>query len=254
MLVIISPAKSLNLDPQQQTEKYSIPEFIEESEYLVKKLKKLSPQKIGNLMNISPDLADLNHQRFADWSTPFTPNNAKQSLLSFSGDVYRGINTQDFSESDLQFAQDHLRILSGMYGLLRPLDLMQPYRLEMGTKFKVTPKLKNLYKFWDGKITEVLNELSGDVLINLASNEYFKAVHSKSFKGRVVTPQFKDWKNGEYKTIMTFAKLARGYMTRYIIKNRITKAEDLLGFDENAYVYNPKLSTEDQPVFTRDKQ
>ncbi len=252
MIVLLSPAKSLDFETEPHVSKHTQPQFLEESEYLVNKLKKLSAKKIGDLMKISPALSDLNHQRYQEWSVPFTPKNAKQASLCFTGDVYRGWEATSMSEKDLDFAQDHVRILSGLYGILKPLDLIQPYRLEMGTKFEVTPKVKNLYSFWQQKLTNQLNkEAEGSVVLNLASNEYFKSIKAKDVESPVINAVFKDFKNGEYKTIMTFAKLARGYMTRYVVQNRITDIEDIKGFDMEGYGYNAKLSTDTDWVFTR---
>ncbi len=255
MLIVISPAKSLDFEAPSKTETYTTPEFLENSEYLIGKLKKLSPKKIGALMSISPALADLNFERYQTFSTPFTPDNAKQSLLAFRGDVYRGLDAESYSQEDYDYAQQHLRILSGLYGLLKPLDLIQPYRLEMGTKFAVTPKTKNLYQYWGTKIAAAVNEAiaaSGtNTLVNLASAEYFKAVQPKLIEGTIITPQFKDFKNGEYKSIMTFAKIARGLMSTYIIKNRLTQPEDIKGFDVDGYAFNAPMSTESEWVFTR---
>ena len=205
-------------------------------------------------MSISSELSQLNYERYQSWSLPFTKENSNHALAVFTGEVYRGINAADFSEKELSLAQNKLRIISGLYGLLKPKDLIQPYRLEMGTRFAVTPKTKNLYQFWGSKITDALNEeLAEDdgVLINLASNEYFKAIKSKDIKGRIITCSFKDAKNGEYKMIMTFAKQARGYMTRFIIKNNLKQVEEIKAFDDNGYVFSPKMSSENEFTFTR---
>ena len=203
-------------------------------------------------MSLSASLSDLNYERYQNFSEDYTKENAKQAILAFTGDVYRGLEANDFKEKDFDFAQDHVRILSGLYGLIRPLDLIQPYRLEMGTKFEVSAKAKNLYAFWKEKITAQLNEdLGGDLLINLASNEYFKAVDTKKLNSDVLTLNFKDNKNGQYKAIMTYAKLARGYMTNYIVKNKIDKVDDLRGFDYEGYVFNNDLSSDLDWTFTR---
>lgn len=252
MIALLSPAKSLDFETKPHVSNHTQPAFLEDSEYLVKKLKKLSAKKIGKLMSISPALSDLNHQRYQEWSTPFNTSNAKQAALCFTGDVYRGWSATQMDAGDLDFAQDHVRILSGLYGILKPLDLIQPYRLEMGIRFEVTPKVKNLYAFWQKKLTAQLNdEVQGGVVLNLASNEYFKVINTKEVHGTVINAQFKDMKNGQYKTIMTFAKLARGYMTRYIVANRITDIEDIKGFDLEGYVYNPRESEGNDWVFTR---
>ncbi|MBL4624385.1 MAG: peroxide stress protein YaaA [Flavobacteriales bacterium] len=254
MKIVISPAKSLDFEKCIEFKSSSECIFLSDSEKLIKKTKKLSIKKIGALMSISPALSQLNYDRFQNWSLPFTKGNSKHVLAVFKGDVYRGINVDDFTENEISLAQDKLRILSGLYGLLKPMDLMQAYRLEMGTRFAITPKIKNLYQFWGNKITDALNvELARDdgVLINLASNEYFKAVNVKRITGKVITCHFRDFKNGEYKMIMTFAKLARGYMTRFIIKNNLKQVDGLKAFEEEGYVYNPKLSTENEFTFTR---
>ena len=254
MLVVVSPAKSVDFETKAKTRKFSQPEFLSESRALIKDLRKLEPDELSELMNISSKLADENHQRFANWHTPFDLDNAKQAIFAFRGDVYLGLQAEDFSTADLNFAQDHLRILSGLYGILRPLDLMQAYRLEMGRKF-ASNGAQSLYEFWGDKITDKLNEdlhaVKSKLLVNLASNEYFKSVQPKRLDAEIVTPAFKDWKNGEYKMISFFAKKARGLMSAYIIKNRITKASDLEGFDSEGYEYNASLSKPNAPVFTR---
>lgn len=254
MLIVISPAKNLDYETPPVTDQHTTPEFLPETKQLIKELRELAPQDISKLMGISDKLGTLNFDRYQAWKPTFTLKNAKQAILAFNGDVYTGMQAETFKANDFKFAQKHLRILSGLYGVLRPLDLMQPYRLEMGTKFGAG-KAKNLYEFWDGKITDKLNEdlhaVKSKLLVNLASNEYFKAVQTKRLDGEIVTPAFKDWKNGEYKMISFFAKKARGLMSAYIIKNRITQAADLEGFDWEGYVYNPALSKPNSPVFTR---
>lgn len=254
MLIVISPAKNLDYETPPVTDEHTTPEFIDESKLLIKELRKLAPQDISKLMGISDKLGTLNYDRYQNWKPTFTTKNSKQAVLAFNGDVYTGLQADTFKANDFKFAQKHLRILSGLYGVLRPLDLMQPYRLEMGTKFPVA-KAKNLYEFWDGKITDKLNEalraVKSNLLVNLASNEYFKSVDTKKLDAEIVSPAFKDWKNGEYKMISFFAKKARGMMSAYIIKNRITKAEDLKGFDYEGYKYNASLSKPGTPVFTR---
>ena len=256
MIHLLSPAKSLDFENKAITDQYSKAEFQEHSVKLIKKARTLSRKKLEKLMGISSNLADLNYQRYQDWEEVDHPGKAKQAVLSFTGDVYRGLNAVTLSESELDYAQQHLRILSGLYGLLKPLDLILPYRLEMGTSIAVGRK-KNLYDFWGSMLTEKINlELEGHedkTLVNLASNEYFKAVRPKELKGKLISPQFRDQKNGQYKSIMTFAKLARGYMSRYIIQNKIDRSEDILSFNMNGYVYNPGLSTEEMPVFTREE-
>lgn len=254
MLIVISPAKTLDYDTPPNTDMHTTPEFIPDSKQLIKALRDLGPHEISALMGISDKLGTLNYDRFQQWKPTFTTNNAKQALLAFKGDVYTGLEAETFTDADFNFAQKHLRILSGLYGVLRPLDLMQPYRLEMGTKFQVGDA-QNLYQFWGDKITEKLNEnlkaSKSKLLINLASNEYFKAVKTKQLDAEVITPVFKDWKNGDYKMISFFAKKARGMMSAYIIKNRLTKEVDLKGFDWDGYRYDPALSTPKSPTFTR---
>lgn len=253
MKIVISPAKSLDFENADHISDAALPTLLPQSEKLIKKLKKLSPKKIGSLMGISPKLADINHERFQEWEVPFN-DSAKPALSVFTGDVFRGINAKAFSDEERATAQSRLRILSGLYGILKPNDLILPYRLEMGTRFAVTPKVKNLYQFWGDQITNQINqELAEDdgVLVNLASNEYFKSINPKKLKGRIVTCTFKDEKNGEYKSIMTYAKIARGLMTRFIIQNNLTEVEQLKTFDLEGYFYNDPMSTEDNLVFTR---
>jgi cytoplasmic iron level regulating protein YaaA (DUF328/UPF0246 family) len=256
MLVVVSPAKSLDFETPSITSKYTVPEFLEESEKLVGRLKKMSPAQLSKLMSISKDLGELNFQRYQDWRLPFTPENAKQAVLAFNGDVYQGLQASLLSEEELELAQQKLRILSGLYGVLKPLDLIQPYRLEMGTKLKYY-RSKDLYAFWNPIITKKINEaleVSGSkVLINLASNEYFKSIDKKKLKAEIVTPEFKEQKNGGYQMISFFAKKARGLMTRFILENNITEVENLQAFDAEGYVFNPRLSKPNNPVFTRDK-
>ena len=253
MLMVISPAKTLDYESPLATDTYTQPAYLDHARELVDQLKTLEPHQISNLMSISDKLGQLNAERFGQWHTPFTPANARQAVLAFKGDVYTGLDADSFSESDFKFAQNHLRILSGLYGLLRPLDLMQPYRLEMGTRFENT-RGKDLYAFWGDTITHALNgELAKDdgVLVNLASNEYFKSVRKAKLDARIVTPQFKDWKNGQYKMISFYAKKARGLMCRYAIQNRITQASDLKGFDLDGYAFSAEQSEGDNWVFLR---
>ena len=252
MKIIISPAKSLEFETKAATSKYSQPVFLEQAEKLNKALKKKSAKQISKLMSVSDALGQLNFQRNQEWSLPFTTENSKQAIYAFRGDVFRGFDVDTLPATKLDQLQDKLRILSGQYGLLKPLDLMQAYRLEMGTKLKVGRK-NNLYQFWDTTITDALNaELEeGEVFINLASNEYFKVLKPKLLKVPVITPVFKDFKNGQYKTIMTFAKLARGYMLRYIIDNDIETIEGLKGFNIEGYGFDANMSTETELVFTR---
>jgi cytoplasmic iron level regulating protein YaaA (DUF328/UPF0246 family) len=254
MITLLSPAKSLDFESPAQTKEFSQPEMLEDSAYLNNKLRKLSAGQIQKLMGVNADIATLNHERFNTWQLPFTDKNAKQAILAFRGDVYRGLDAPNWNEDDLKFAQEHVRILSGLYGLLKPLDLMQAYRLEMGTRFKVTPKVTNLYKFWGNKITDkLLTHLDDDVIINLASNEYFKSIKTADINKRIITCHFKDLKNGEYKSLMTYAKLGRGYMTRYIVQNRINDPEEIKGFNLKKYSFNAPMSQENEWVFTRDE-
>lgn len=255
MLILISPAKTLDFDTPAHTQLRSEPDFLDASQQLIDELRELAPQDISALMKISDKLGTLNYQRFADWQTPFTPDNAKQAVLAFRGDVYTGLNADDFGDDDFAFAQQHLRILSGLYGLLRPLDLIQPYRLEMGTKFANSGG-KNLYEFWGQRITDAINAQfsdAGPLLLNLASNEYFSAVKPKLLNADVITPVFKDYKNGKYKIISFYAKKARGLMSAYVIKQRITDAEKLKQFDTDGYYYCPEQSTATEWVFLRDE-
>jgi len=223
---------------------------------LINRLRDLSALDLAELQHVSKNIAELNFERNHSWKTPFTPNNARQALFAFKGDVYTGLDAYSLSEDNLAFAQDHLRILSGLYGVLRPLDLMQPYRLEMGTRLS-TASGKNLYEFWDMGITDTINTqmqaIGADTLVNLASNEYFKSVKPRAIKGRILTPAFKEYKNGEYRMIGIFAKKARGLMTRFIIENEITGIEGLKDFDSDGYQYKPALSDDKTWVFTRPK-
>ena len=256
MLAVISPAKTLDFETPPLTGRFSCPEFLDHSQLLINKLKRLSGKKLSSLMSISRDLAILNGQRYQDWNPPFTQENSKQALMAFKGDVYTGFELETFREEDFSYAQDHLRILSGLYGLLRPLDLIQPYRLEMGTKLP-TRRGKDLYRFWGAIPTTALNEAlvegESDVLLNLASNEYFTAVKTKEIKARIVTPIFKDKSGGQYKVISFFAKKARGAMSDFLIRNRITDPNGLKEFTGLGYEYNADLSDGDQWTFTREQ-
>ncbi len=257
MKLVISPAKTLDFESAPVTETYSDPAFLDNSQLLIDELKELSQADVATLMKLSDKLAALNVARFGSWETPFTPDNAKQAVLAFKGDVYTGLDAESFSEDDFNFAQDHLRILSGLYGLLKPLDLIQPYRLEMGTKF-ANSRGKNLYEFWDMQLTDALNKELADekepVLINLASNEYFKAVKVKQLQAEIITPVFKDWKNGQYKMISFYAKKARGLMAAYIIQNRLSDPEQLKSFDTEGYYFSEEQSKGNEWVFLRDHE
>ena len=257
MLIVVSPAKALDFESPLVTKKHSQPAMLERSKELVDVLSTTTPQDLQSLMSISDSLAELNFERYQDWSTPFTTDNSRPAILSFSGDTYIGLNAAaTFSERDFTHAQKTLRILSGLYGVLRPLDLIQPYRLEMGSKLR-TNSSNDLYGFWGTEISEKLNsdlvESPGDpVLINLASNEYFKSIHLDHLQCPVVTPSFLDRKEGgDYKTVSFYAKRARGSMASWIIKNRISSAEDFSGFSENGYSFCKERSDNASPVFVR---
>lgn len=257
MLMIISPAKTLDYESPLATETYTQPDYLDDACELIDQLKDLEPHQVSNLMSISDKLGQLNAERFRTWHTPFTPDNARQAILAFKGDVYTGLDAESFSEDDFAFAQQHLRMLSGLYGLLRPLDLMQPYRLEMGTKL-ANPRGKDLYTFWGERISQWLNEdleAQGDqVLLNLASQEYFGAVKPKALNARVIDTVFKDQKNGQYKIISFYAKKARGLMARYVIKERLQDPEGLKDFNLDGYRFDAASSSENQLVFLRDEQ
>lgn len=254
MLMVISPAKILDYESPPTTERFTLPPFLDQAEELIHQLRQLSPPQVAQLMGLSDQLGNLNFGRYLNWSQPFTLDNAKQALLAFKGAVYLGIDAQSLSEEDLLWAQDHLRMLSGLYGLLRPLDLMQPYRLEMGAPFANSGG-KNLYEFWGGRLTGTLNaELVKEpqpVVVNLASNEYFKALQKNNLQADVITPIFKDWKGGKYKVIVYYAKRARGMMTRYIIDRRLVDPEAMKHFEEGGYRYNPSMSSAREWVFIR---
>lgn len=252
MLVVVSPAKKLDFEQCAPTDKYTTPDFLDKSQALVRELKKLNSEQIAMLMKLSPSLAQLNFSRYQSFKIPFNLKNAKQAAFAFRGDTYVGLDFDSFNKTQIDYAQKHLRILSGLYGLLRPLDLIQPYRLEMGTKFGALGA-KNLYGVWKEEITETLNkELKKEkVLINCASNEYFKAVDSKTLNAQIITPVFLEKKNGEFKMISFNAKRARGMMGQYILKNKINDIEDIKNFDMDDYRFNPKLSEGNDFVFTR---
>ncbi|MDN4501706.1 peroxide stress protein YaaA [Alteromonadaceae bacterium BrNp21-10] len=254
MLIVVSPAKNLDYQTPAVTNQYSQPELLAQSQQLIDVCRTLSAQEVASMMKISDKLAALNVARFGSWQTPFTTDNAKQAVLAFNGDVYGGLNAAEFSQDDFDFAQQHMRILSGLYGLLKPLDLMQPYRLEMGKKV-ITDKGTSLYQFWGDTITEKLNaalqQQQDDILVNLASNEYFKSVKTQKLAGDIITPIFKDEKNGQFKVISFFAKKARGMMARYIIQNRLTEVEQLKAFDTDGYYFEPSQSTDAELVFHR---
>lgn len=254
MLTVISPAKTLDFETRTVTDAFSQPAHLTQSRKLVRRLRQLSASDLSQLMKVSDDIAELNQQRFKKWKTPFKPENARQALFAFKGDVYIGLDAYSMTSDNVQFAQDHLRILSGLYGVLRPLDLIQAYRLEMGTRLD-TEQSKNLYQFWDGRITKTLNQelrQSGSkTLINLASNEYFKSIKPKLLKAEVITPVFKDYHKDSYQVIGFFAKKARGMMARYLIDHQIDKPEALKDFNYGDYAFNADLSASHEWVFTR---
>ncbi len=254
MLIVISPAKTLDFESDASTSIHTEPELIDQSASLIKTLKKMAPQDIAKLMKLSDKLATLNFDRFQNWSKTPKKETVKQALLAFKGDVYTGLEADTFSTEEFRFAQKHLRILSGLYGVLRPLDLMQPYRLEMGTKLEVG-KHRSLYEFWGDAITETLNsqlkKIKSKTLINLASNEYFDSVKTDKLNAQIITPIFKDWKSGKYKIISFYAKKARGMMSAYAIRQKITDPEALKGFDVAGYSFDEASSNASQWVFLR---
>lgn len=256
MLILLSPAKDLTDTVPKGVTGTSQPALIEHSVPLVERLRKLSVKRLGKLMDINPKLAELNHQRYQEWSIPFDRRNAVPAVFAFNGEVYRGLNARTLSSDDLRFAQHHLRILSGLYGVLRPLDLMQAYRLEMGTRMSAGRGMKDLYAYWGSRITDLLNEelerTGSDVVVNLASNEYFKAVDTASLRANVITPVFKDRVGNNYRMLMVYAKHQRGAMSRYIIQHRILDAVKLKKYDVDGYRYSAVDSTADQWVFLRD--
>lgn len=252
MKLVLSPAKSLDFETKLPTTQYTEPQFLDQSERLNKLLKKNSAKSLSKLMSISDALGQLNYQRNQEWQLPFTKDNARPAVYAFSGEVYRGLDAYTIPQEKMETVQNTVRILSGLYGLLKPLDLIQPYRLEMGTKFPVG-KNKNLYAFWQKTIAKALNEEleDGELFLNLASNEYFKAVDVKALKAPVITANFKDFKNGEYKMIMTFAKQARGFMARYVIDTNAKAIDDIKGFNYEGYNFSEPMSTETELVFIR---
>ncbi|WP_242092978.1 peroxide stress protein YaaA [Aestuariivivens sediminicola] len=252
MKLVLSPAKSLDFESQLPTDKFTQPQFLQASERLNKVLRKKSARSLSKLMSISDALGQLNYERNQSWELPFSTDNARPAIYAFSGDVYRALDAYTIPKEKIEILQDKVRILSGLYGVLKPTDLIQPYRLEMGTKLPVG-KYKNLYQFWKKAIVKALNDelQEGELFLNLASNEYFKAIDTKNLKVPVVTATFKDFKNGEYKSIMTYAKLARGYMTRYIVDTNANTIDDIKGFNYEGYNYSEPMSTETELVFIR---
>lgn len=257
MFFVLSPAKNLNEKDPSPVSSFTLPDLLPEAEILMQELRQLAPQQIAELMHVSDKIALLNAERNAAWHTPFTPENAKQAVFMFNGDVYEGIAADTLKPEQIDYLQQHVRLLSGLYGVLRPLDLMQPYRLEMGTAF-ANSRGKNLYEFWGDKITDLLNQTlkqaDSDVLINLASQEYFKSVNTKKLNARLITPIFKDEKNGKYKIISFYAKRARGLMVRYAAEHGITEPEMLKNFDYEGYSFNEAASNEAEWVFMREEQ
>lgn len=254
MLIVVSPAKTLDYETPPKTKTFTLPDYLEDSAELIHRMREFSALDIAELMKVSTKIAELNFDRYEAWNKKFTEKNAKQAVLAFKGDVYTGLDAESFSAKDFKFAQSHLRILSGLYGMLRPLDLMKPYRLEMGTKLS-NERGKNLYEFWGSEVTEGLNaqlkKIKSKHLINLASNEYFKVVKPKELNAEIITPAFKELKNGDYKMIGIYAKKARGMLSRYIIQNQLSDIEDIKSFDVDGYKFNKKLSKDNNWVFTR---
>ncbi len=254
MLIVVSPAKTLDYETPPKTKTFTLPDYLDDSAELIHRMREFSALDISELMKVSSKIAELNFDRYEAWNKKFTEKNAKQAVLAFKGDVYTGLDAESFSAKDFKFAQSHLRILSGLYGMLRPLDLMKAYRLEMGTKL-TNERGKNLYEFWGSEVTEGLNaqlkKIKSKYLINLASNEYFKVVKPKELNAEIITPAFKELKNGDYKMIGIYAKKARGMLSRYIIQNQLSDIEDIKSFDMEGYKFNKKLSKGNNWVFTR---
>ena len=257
MLALISPAKTLDYESALPTDQHTLPRLLEHSQQLIDVSRKLSASEIASLMSVSEKIAQLNVARFREWQPEFNFSNARQAIFAFKGDVYTGLDAYDLTLQDLEFAQTHLRMLSGLYGLLRPLDLMMPYRLEMGTKL-ANARGHNLYEFWGDKITQLVNddleEANSDLLVNLASDEYYKSVKESKVKAKIIKPVFLDQKNGKYKVISFYAKKARGLMARYIIQNQLNRVEDLKSFNIDGYYFDAVSSIQGELVFKRDEQ
>lgn len=257
MLILLSPAKTLDMEAPSRVSRPTQPQFMDESDKLVTTLKKYRPKRLGTLMNLSEKLATLNVERYENWRPPFDESNARPAIQAFRGDVYTGFDVDTMSKKDLDHAQKHVRILSGLYGVLRPYDLMQAYRLEMGTRLK-TRRGGDLYSFWGTRLTDHLNEelenVKDPLVVNLASNEYFKSIKPKVLAAPLVSPVFHDQKNGEYKMISFFAKKARGAMARYLVESRAKTVDDINGFKGLGYKYSKKYSTDGKPVFTRSEK
>jgi len=254
MLAILSPAKTLDYQTPLTTNKSTQPDFNTESKELIATLRKFVPAEIGSLMKISDNLAELNHRRYAEWQNQANEDNARPALFAFKGDVYLGLDAQTLGARDINFAQKHLRVLSGLHGLLRPLDLIQPYRLEMGTRL-ATRRGSNLYQFWGNKVTDNINKAlaqqTSKVLLNLASNEYYQVIQAERIEGRILNINFKELRDGKYRFVSFAAKRARGLMARYMIDNRITRPSQLRQFDVDRYAFNEALSRDDEWIFTR---
>ncbi|WP_168414877.1 peroxide stress protein YaaA [Acinetobacter indicus] len=257
MLALISPAKTLDYESALPTDSHTLPRLLAHSQELIDVSRTLSASEIANLMSVSEKIANLNVERFRDWQADFDFSNARQALFAFKGDVYTGLDAYSLKDQDIDYAQQHLRMLSGLYGLLRPLDLMMPYRLEMGTKLK-NPRGSNLYEFWGTIITDLINEdlavAQSELLVNIASDEYYKSVKESKIQAEIIKPVFLDQKNGKYKVISFYAKKARGLMARYIIENKIERAEDLKGFNSDGYYFDADSSLKGELVFKRDEQ
>ncbi|KXZ63911.1 peroxide stress protein YaaA [Acinetobacter venetianus] len=257
MLALISPAKTLDYETALPTDTFTQPRLLEQSQQLIDVCRKLSATEIASLMSVSEKIANLNVDRFRDWNADFDFSNARQALFAFKGDVYTGLDAYHLKDQDIDFAQQHLRMLSGLYGLLRPLDLMMPYRLEMGTKLK-NARGHNLYEFWGNMITDQINqdlaEIDAKVLVNLASDEYYKSVNENKIQAEIIKPVFLDQKNGKYKVISFYAKKARGLMARYLIENQLNQAEQLKAFDSEGYYFDAESSSNKELVFKRDEQ
>lgn len=256
MLALISPAKTLDYTTALPTDTHTQPRLLEQSQQLIDVCRKHSATEIASLMTVSEKIANLNVERFRDWNAEFDFSNARQALFAFKGDVYTGLDAYHLKDQDIDFAQQHLRMLSGLYGLLRPLDLMMPYRLEMGTKLK-NSRGNNLYEFWGSIITDQINqdlaEIDAKVLVNLASDEYYKSVNEKKIRAEIIKPVFLDQKNGKYKVISFYAKKARGLMARYLIENKLSQLEQLKAFDSEGYYFDAESSSDKELVFKRDE-
>lgn len=257
MLALISPAKTLDYETALPTEKFTQPRLLDHSQKLIEVASKLSASEIASLMSVSEKIATLNADRFRDWQPEFNFANARQAIFAFKGDVYTGLDAYQLEQQDIDYAQKHLRMLSGLYGLLRPLDLMMPYRLEMGTKLKNT-RGNNLYEFWGNTITETINadlaQAKSELLVNIASDEYYKSVKESKIKAEIIKPVFLDQKNGKYKVISFYAKKARGLMARYLLENKIERAEDIKSFNTDGYYFDAESSLNGELVFKRDEQ